>query len=115
MVVRDGWHRAVAGLTRNNFEIYDTGVRQTITAFSEQHFTSQADAGGGAKPVFVLEAPAGRKRESGPRFVALCFDDLNSEPLALKPAKEAATKFVKTSLAPGDRVAVVTVAQSGGL
>ena len=113
VVVRDGRHRAVAGLTRSNFEIYDTGVRQAITAFSEQHFTSQVEAGGGVNPVFVLAAPTGRKGESGPRFVALCFDDLNSEPLALKPAKEAAERFVKTALAPGDRVAVVTVAQSG--
>ena len=30
----------------------------------------------------------------------------------MKPAKEAAERFVKTGLAPGDRVAVVTVAQS---
>jgi VWFA-related protein len=113
VVVRDGQHHAVAGLTKNNFEIYDTGVRQTITAFSEQHLTSQADAGGGAKPFVFLAAPAGRKGESRPRFVALCFDDLNTDLLTLKPAKEAAEKFVKTSLAPGDRVAVVTVAQSG--
>ena len=112
VVVRDGQHRAVAGLTRNDFEIYDTGVRQTITAFSEQHFTSQVDAGGGANPVFVLEAPAGRKGESRPRFVALCFDDLNSEARDLKSAREAAERFVRTDLAPGDRVAVVTVTQS---
>ena len=112
VVVRDGQRRAVAGLTRNDFEIYDTGVRQTITAFSEQHFTSQVDAGGGTKPAVVPAAPAGLKGESRPRFVALCFDDLNSEALDLKPAKEAAERFVKTALAPGDRVAVVTVAQS---
>jgi VWFA-related protein len=110
VVVRDGRHRAVAGLTKNNFEIYDTGVRQTITAFSEQHFTSQVDAGG-AKPAVVPAASPGPKGEPRPRFVALCFDDLNSDPLALKPAKEAAERFVKTALAPGDRVAVVTVAQ----
>jgi VWFA-related protein len=114
VVVRDGQHRAVAGLTKNNFEVYDTGVRQTITAFSEQHFTSQADAGGGTKSAIVAAAPAGAagpKSEPRPRFVALCFDDLNSDPLALKPAKEAAERFVKTALVPGDRVAVVTVAQ----
>jgi VWFA-related protein len=110
VVVRDGQHRAVAGLTRNNFEIYDTGVRQTITAFSEQRFTPHVDAGGGAKA--VAANAAGPKGESRPRFVALCFDDLNTEALALKPAKEAAERFVKTSLAPGDRVAVATVAQS---
>ena len=114
VVVRDGQHRAVAGLTKNNFEVYDTGVRQTITAFSEQHFTSQADAGSGTKPAIVAAAPAGAaepKDEPRPRYLALCFDDLNMDPLALKPVKEAAERFVKTALAPGDRVAVVTVAQ----
>jgi VWFA-related protein len=113
VVVRDGRHRAVAGLTKNDFEIYDTGVKQTVTTFSEQHFTSQADSGGGAKQFVFVAAPAGRKSESRPRFVALCFDDLNTDLLTLKSAKEAAEKFVKTSLAPGDRVAVVTAAQSG--
>jgi VWFA-related protein len=43
--------------------------------------------------------------------VALCFDDLNIDAAALKPAKAAAERFVKTGLAPGDRVAVVTTAQ----
>ena len=61
VVVRDGQHRAVAGLTRNDFEVYDTGVRQTITAFSEQHFTSQADAGSGTKAAIVAAAPAGAR------------------------------------------------------
>jgi VWFA-related protein len=112
VVVRDGQHRAVAGLTKNNFEVYDTGVRQTITAFSEQRFTSQVDAGGGAKPAAIPAASAGTKGEPRPRFVTLCFDDLNTEALALKPAKEAAERFVKTSLTPGDRVVVVAVAQS---
>jgi VWFA-related protein len=111
VVVRDGQHRAVAGFKRDNFEIYDTGVRQTITAFSEQHFTSQVAADGGAKPAVVPAAPVGPKGEPRPRFVALCFDDLNMDPLSLKPVKEAAERFVKTALAPGDRVAVVTVAQ----
>ena len=79
VVVRDGQHRAVAGLTKNNFEVYDTGVRQTITAFSEQRFTSQVDAGGGAKPAAIPAASAGTKGEPRPRFVTLCFDDLNTE------------------------------------
>jgi VWFA-related protein len=110
VVVRDGQHRAVAGLTKNSFEIYDTGVRQTITAFSEQRFTPHLDAGGGAMPAAAADV-AVPKGESRPRFVTLCFDDLNTDALALKPAKEAAERFVKTALAPGDRVAVVTTAQ----
>ena len=111
VVVRDGRHRAVAGLTRDNFEIYDTGKKQTITAFSVERFTSPVDVGGGTKPAAAAGA-AGPKSESLPRFVALCFDDLNMDALALKPVKEAAQRFVKTGLAPGDRLAVVTAAQT---
>ena len=45
--------------------------------------------------------------------MALCFDDFHLDLNALKPAKEAAERFVTTSLAPGDRVAVVTTSRSG--
>jgi len=56
-------------------------------------------------------APRDRRANAAP-LRALCFDDLNMDPLALKPVKEAAERFVKTALVPGDRVAVATVAQS---
>ena len=113
VVVRDGQHRAVAGLTRDDFEIYDAGKKQAITAFSVQSFTPQGDAGGSAKPAAVPAAAAATAAAGPrPRFVALCFDDLNIDQAALKPAKDAAERFVKTSLAPGDRVVVVTTAQS---
>jgi len=114
VVVRDGQHRAVAGLTKDDFEVYDAGKKQTITAFSVQRFTSPVDAGGAAKAAVLPAAAAdaaGPKGEPRSRFVALCFDDLNIDAAALKPAKAAAEQFVKTGLAPGDRVAVVTTAQ----
>ncbi|MGD0668245.1 MAG: VWA domain-containing protein [Bryobacteraceae bacterium] len=114
VVVRDGQRRAVAGLTRDDFEIYDAGKKQTITAFSVEHFTPQGDTNSGAKSAAVPSPAhvAALKGESRPRFVALCFDDLNTDMIALKPVKKAAEQFVKTALAPGDRVAVVTTAQS---
>ena len=115
VVVRDGRRRAVAGLTRDDFEIYDSGKRRTVTAFSVENFTPPADAGGAApKPAVIPAAPAGA---AGPipqarrRLAVLCFDDRNTDMLTLKTAKEAAQRFVKTSLAPGDLVAVVTTAQ----
>lgn len=114
VVVRDGRRRAVAGLAKDNFEVYDAGKKQTITAFSVQRFTSPVDAGGGAKaPVTPAAAADGARTKGEPRsrFVALCFDDLNIDAAALKPAKAAAERFVKTGLAPGDRVAVVTTGQ----
>jgi VWFA-related protein len=114
VVVRDGQHRAVAGLTKDDFEIYDAGKKQTITAFSVQRFISPAATSGAAKAAVLPAAAgdaAGPKGEPRSRFVALCFDDLNIDAAALKPAKSAAERFVKTGLAPGDRVAVVTTAQ----
>ncbi|MGA3016364.1 MAG: VWA domain-containing protein [Bryobacteraceae bacterium] len=109
VVVRDGQRRTVAGLTRDDFEIYDAGKKQTITAFSVQSFTPPGDAAGGPKPPADAAEPKSQPR---PRFVALCFDNLHMDAAALEPAKEAAERFVKTSMAPGDSVVVVTTGES---
>ncbi len=112
VVVRDGLWRAVAGFTRDDFEIYDEGKKQTIAGFSVESFSRPAAANGSgaepAEPASTAEAkPAARLR-----FVTLCFDDLNTPALTLKAAKDAAQRFVKTSLAPGDLVTVTTTAQT---
>src|ERR1700677_1927906 len=44
--------------------------------------------------------------------MALSFDDVHLPPVALGQVKEAAERFVKTGLAPGDRAVVVTTSQS---
>ena len=114
VVVRDGQHRAVGDLTKDNFEILDAGKKQSIAAFSVQRFT--LGSGAGVVKPSTAEAAAGgaaSKGEPQPRFVALCFDDLNIDQAALKQAKAAAEQFVRTSLAPGDRVAIATTALSG--
>jgi VWFA-related protein len=112
VVVRDGRRRAVDGLTKDDFELYDAGKKQTITAFSVEHFLSQGDTGGNTMPAAVPGPAAESKNAPPPRFVALCFDDLHTQFGDLKAAKDAAERFVKTSLAPGDRVAVITTGES---
>jgi VWFA-related protein len=96
VVVRDGQRRAVGGLKKDDFEVFDDGKRQKITAYSIQAAAAGPDA----------------KAESRARFIALCFDDLHTLPAGLKLAKDAAVQFVTTSLAPGDRVAVMTTSRS---
>jgi VWFA-related protein len=108
VVVRDAQRRTVAGLTKDDFEIYDAGKKQTITAFSVQSFMPPGDAGGTTAPADAAEP----KSQPRPRFVALCFDNLHMDAAALELAKEAAERFVKTSLAPRDSVVVVTTARS---
>ena len=113
VVVRDGRKRAVAGLTRDDFEVYDAGMKQTLSAFSVESFGSPGDtrdAGSGARPAVTPQAPQAPKNQPRPRMVALLFDDLHTDAPNLKAAKDAAQRFVKTALAPGDRVAVVTTA-----
>ncbi len=108
VVVRDSRLRAIDGFTRDDFEIYDDGKKQPITAFSTEHFTPPGETPG-RKP------PAGPAPVHGPqrdRFLALCFDDVHLLPTDAKPVKDAAERFVRTALAPGDRVAVVRTSRS---
>lgn len=96
VVVRDPQHRTVAGLTRDDFAIFDDGKKQQITAFSLQSHAAQA---------------ADEKTQPRPRFLALCFDDLHLGAADLKLAKDAAERFVKASLSPGDRAAIITTSK----
>jgi len=118
VVVRDRQNKPVAGLTANDFTIFDAGKKQQITAFSVETFAPPDTQG----PALAATAstPSGAKLADAPkpetalRFVALCLDDLNSDTESLMSAKKAARQFVQTSLAPGDRVAVVTTASPHG-
>jgi VWFA-related protein len=112
VVVRDRSHKVVTGLRQSDFTILDAGKKQDITAFSVETFVAAGNAAvpspepteSGAKP--AVPAKSGTPQ----RYVALCFDDLSTDPGSLMQAKAAAKQFVKTALAPGDRVAVVTTA-----
>jgi len=106
VVVRDEYLHAVPGLTRNDFEVYDEGKKQPITAFSTLTFKPKDES------LTPHAAADGLQVATATRFVALCFDDLHLLPAFLKPVKDAAKTFVRTSLAPGDQVAVVRTSRS---
>ncbi len=101
VVVRDSHLRTIPSLTRDDFGIEDNGKKQPITSFSIQSFKPQNSA-----------ASATTTTPPRPRFLALCFDDLHLLPALLVPVKAAAIRFVKTSLAPNDRVAVIRTSRS---
>ena len=115
VTVRDGNRRTIAGLTQSAFEVFDAGKKRAITSFSVETFDQSAKPAPPQPPgekrqvAPVPVAPASRAI-SPPRLIALLFDDLNLSDFDVVRAKAAAGKFVKESLAPGDRVAVVTTA-----
>lgn len=112
VVVRDGKHRAVAGLKQTDFQIFDAGKKQEITAFSMETLAHTAETKMPDDKTPAASPTSQAKVEPPPRFIVLCFDNLSTGFADLKLTKAAAERFVKTGIAPGDRVAVLTTASS---
>lgn len=108
-VVRDSKGVAVAGLTRGDFELFDAGKKQEISAFSVE---TLARAGARAETNPSGSSSSAHAEEPRRRSIAVVFDDLNTDPASLRYGKNAAEKFVNEALAPGDLVGILTTAQS---
>ena len=93
---RDG--NPVRGLTAANFQVFDDGKPQTITAFDNIDFASRHDV----TAISPLNANARRS-------FLLLFDLGYSDVKAVARAREAAENFVKSSVQPRDLVAVGSI------
>jgi VWFA-related protein len=114
VVVRDAHGKPVAGLAQANFEIYDDGKVRAIAAFSVETLAKSA---GGSNPSASssIGTTAGPAAAAVPRFIALFFDDVNTNSGDLAHAKLAAIRFVKEALTPTDRVAIFTASSTESL
>ncbi len=108
IVVRDAKGQPVPGLKQSDFQIFDNGKPQTISAFSVENATRAAAAPESAPSAGVNPAPAPTKLPPLPRYVALFFDDLNMPMGDLVPARKAAQDFISHNLEPGDRIGIFT-------
>jgi len=77
IVVRDRSGNVIANLKKPNFEISDNGRPQTIATF--QAVTAPARAGGARAGTAPAPAASAGAPAAGPRYVALLFDDVNSD------------------------------------
>ena len=103
VTVVDGNGNSLRGLTAANFELFDDGVKRPITALESVDF-AEARSQSAIAPV----NPAAR------RSFMLLFDLGFSSPTALARAQEAARRFVRDTVKPGDLVAVGSISPEHG-
>ena len=96
--VVDSAGNPIRGLTTANFELYDSGKKQTITSFDKVDF--------GTKEVVSAISPL---NPAARRSFLLLFDLGYSSPRSLVRAQEAARRFVTTAVQPRDLVGVGTI------
>jgi VWFA-related protein len=112
VVVRDSHGKAVAGLTKSDFRLFDDGHPVEIASFSVENFTPQPSPYVQAPQIVDASlppiAPPVNPPLPTPRYTALFFDDLSMRTPDMLMARKAAESFVSSSLKPGDRIGIFT-------
>ena len=109
VVVRDSTGHAVANLHKEDFQLFEDGKPQVITNFAVE---TPAEREHVVQP--STSAPAGSAPSTPAflppsRFIALLFDDAHLNLQDLMQARLASMRYLNSSVAPTDRVAVFTV------
>jgi VWFA-related protein len=98
-VVMDKKNRSISDLTKDDFEIYEDGVKQKITSF---RFESAGAASEGVTPGASAAAPGGPHTIN---LISLVFDAQTTRDGSLR-ARKAALDYIASGIGPNDYVAV---------
>ena len=104
VVVRDKKGNPIRGLKKEDFHLIDQGKEQTISQFEEVSPDESASFTAASSTPTATSPRAGLAE----RYIAFYFDDLNSSAADLIQARDAADRYLTTSLQPNDRVAIFT-------
>jgi VWFA-related protein len=112
VVVRDSNGVVVTGLTKGDFEVYDQNKKRDISFFAvetAQHTNAMEIAPSSAPGVATpAPAPPATPPDRKPRYVAFYFDDFNMSPGDANASRNAAEKFVREGIDPGDKMGIFT-------
>ncbi|MFZ0962908.1 MAG: VWA domain-containing protein [Terriglobia bacterium] len=111
VVVRDVSGKAVTGLYKEDFRLFDNGKPQTIFDFSAESPATKlgpAAPGPAAQPSAAAPTEAEHPVIMPERFVALFFDDVHISFSDMVRTRDAAGRYISTNLQPSDRAALFT-------
>ncbi len=109
VVVRDSKGKAIAGLQQSDFQLFDNGKPVKISSFSfENSPGTLVPTAALPEVVNTSQPPPAPPPPLTPRYIALFFDDFSMTMSDLVYARKAAEGFVRTSLKPGDKIAIFT-------
>jgi VWFA-related protein len=113
VVVRDAKGQPIAGLTQDDFQIFDEGKPQKIILFTPElahlpvvKYVAPATI---AEP---LPIPPPAPPSSVPRYLGFYFDDKNMSTSELVYLRKAAEKFIHDNMEETDRAAVFTSSET---
>jgi len=107
-VVTDKQGNRVRGLRRDDFEIYENGVRQPITNFAEYASEREATSAGVATPPATAAPAAPQTPPYQKRTIIVFVERFQLPAFRSDPVFAAMKKLLHESVRPGDRVEVVT-------
>lgn len=117
VVVRDRAGKAVTGLTKDDFELYENNKKQEITNLYEVRApgapapAGQPAASGASTPTTPAPAPNGSPVEFRPRSIVMFIDNYSLDPFRRDKVMESLRKFVDEKLSPHDQVMLVLCTQ----
>lgn len=101
--VTDKQGNRVRGLTQNDFEVFENGVRQPISNFAEYAGAASAERVGVATPATAAATHAPREK----RTFLIFFERTQLTSFEADPLFGALKKTVSTTVQPGDAVSIV--------
>jgi VWFA-related protein len=113
LTVRDSQGRTITNLHASDFQVFDNGRPQVITAFSElrsdgKSATPEPSATAENIPPADIPPPA-------PKYITFFFDDSHLSSPAMLFVRRAAHAFIEKGLKPTDWTSIVTISSVGDL